>query len=143
MSNAYDPEGHYHIRSLIEGQEKRSSDRQYFIDKAKTLEEREDMIKQAQIMELMDFACPVCHEDFSCVCPKQVESDWNNSAQRIAFYKGKHKKCGTWCIRLITDKHLDPYFTRSKKVKADRSKYHDDLVQPNEEGYVMLYGKPR
>lgn len=133
-------EEHYHIRELIERQEKRSSDRQYHKDKQKEREERDNLIKDSKMSVITDFWCDECKEDFKSVAVRQIETDWSNSEQMIAFYKTKCFK-GHWCIRLITDKFNDAYWSKSKKVALDRGKHFADTIQPFETGYNMLYGK--
>lgn len=133
-------EQHYHIRDLIEKQEKRASERNYYRDKAKEYQEREDLIKDAKGMVLTDFWCTDCDKDFKAMAVKQIEVDWSNSTQGIAFYKTKCF-CGKWCIRLITDKNRDAYWLKSKGVQADRGKHFADLIQPYETNFNLLYGK--
>lgn len=135
-------EEHYHIRELIEAQEKRSEDRTYHREKAKNAEERSKLIDDAKKVELIDFHCTRCKIDFRMFAVKQVEIDWSCSTQSIAYYKGKHKKCGDWSIRLITDKQHDGYWLRSRAVRIDQGKHHNDLIQPHETGFNLLYGKP-
>lgn len=134
-------EEHHHIADLIEGQERRAADRTHHQNRIKNAEEREEEIGKSQVVMAMDFHCAECREDFKAVAVLQVEADWSNANQRIAFYKTKHRKCGNWCIRLVTDKNKDGFFVRSRVLAQDRGKYHNDIVQPWEEGFNMLYGK--
>lgn len=133
-------EEHYHIRHLIEMQEKRSSDRISYQLKDKESAERNDDINKSNIFVLTDFFCADCLKDFKAQSVRQVENDWSCSTQSIAFYKTKCF-CGKWCIRLITDKFKDAYWTKSKAVRADRGKHMMDILQPFETGYNLLYGK--
>jgi hypothetical protein len=135
-------EEHYHIEELIASQEKRSDERQYHRDKAKSLEERQKLIEDSKMVVATDFHCAFCRGDFKCTVVLQVENDWSNPKQSIAFYKGKHKKCGNWCIRLVTDKQKDGFFIRSRMMMLEQGKYHNDLLQPHETGFNLLYGKP-
>lgn len=132
-------EGHYHIRSLIEGQEKRSSERQYHIEKKKDAAERDGEISSAPNHVVTEFWCKRCKKDFRGFAPKHVEEDWNGN-RRIAFYK---TKCfnGHWCVRLLTDKWADPYWFRSKAVARDRENHRLDTLQPHETGFNTLYKK--
>lgn len=132
-------EEHYHIRDLIERQEKRSNDRIYHQDQAKAKAERSDLIKEAKSIDLLDFWCRACKKDFKGVAIKQVETDWSCPTQSIAFYKTKCFE-GHWCIRHITDKFNDPYWMNSKLVSLDRGNHYADIIQPFETGYSMLYG---
>lgn len=133
-------EDHYHIRHLIETQDKRANERTYFREKEKTASEREDTIRDAKWFETLAFWCSDCKEDFGAQAIKQIETDWTNTNQRIAYYTSKHF-CGKWCMRLITDKHKDPYWMQSKAVAVDRAKGHNDTIQPWEEGFQLLYGR--
>ena len=136
-----DIEHHYHIRELIESQEKRTADRNLHRSKEKQQAEREEEIQKAKPVEIVEFYCLHCEEDFAQVAFKQVEIDWSNSSQHIAFYKSKHDECGNWSIKHITDRFNDPYWTYSKQVARDRGKHFADLLQPGETGYQLLYGR--
>lgn len=133
-------EEHYHIRELIERQDKRSQDRSYHQQKIKDKEERTLLIKDSKRAVLTDFFCPLCKLDFKSVSFKQVEQDWSNMAQDIAFYRTKCFK-GHWCIRHITDKLKDTFWMNSKAVAKDRGKHFKDIIQPFENNYNLLYGK--
>jgi hypothetical protein len=133
-------EEHYHIRELIENQEKRSADRTFHRERIKALEEREDLIKDAPIIVLTDFYCQKCKKDFKGTAPKIVETDWSNPSQRVAYYKSKCFK-GHWVVRWLTDKFKDPYFFRSKWIANDRAKHSNDILQSFQSGYNLLYGK--
>lgn len=135
-----DIEQHFHIRDLIEGQEKRTADRVYHQNREKMLAEREDLIKDSKMICLTDFYCERCQEDFKGQSIKQIEEDWSCPTQRIAFYKNKCSK-GHWCIRLITDRHKDGFFNRSRLIAKDRGNHHDAIIQPWEIGYDLLYGR--
>ena len=134
-------EEHYHIESLINAQEKRSEDRQRFKDIEKARNDRQSIIDDAKMVVATDFHCSKCDEDFKMNAVLQVEIDWTNAKQSIAFYKGKHKKCGTWSMRLLTDKARDGFWMKSRAVRNEQGKYHNDLLQPYETGFNMLYGK--
>lgn len=133
-------EHHHHIRELIEKQEKRTDDRNYHRNKEKLIAEREDLIKDAQGFIVTDFWCNRCEVDFKAQAIKQVEVDWSNITQRIAFYKTKCFK-GHWCMRLVTDRHKDKFWFKSRAVARDRGKHYADTLQPFETGFNLLYGK--
>lgn len=135
-------EDHYHIRELIENQDKRSQDRQLHRDKAKEAQEREDLIKDSLVFVVTDFYCHKCNEDFKSQTIKEVEIDWTCMTQRIAFYRTKCSK-GHWCIRHITDRLKDSFWMNSPQVARDRGKYHNDIIQPFQTGYNLLYGKQK
>ncbi len=127
-------EDHYHIRELIEAQQKRADDRTYHQDRIKLSEEREKDIKNAPFKETKPFYCETCKEDFMSEAIKQVDS-WSP----IAFYKTKCFK-GHWCIRHITDRVKDRYFFKSKRVAIDRGKAFADMLQPFQTNYNLMYG---
>jgi hypothetical protein len=133
-------EEHYHIQELIDAQDKRTADRNYHRDKAKEKEERDKLIADAKLADMIDYYCKDCKKDFVKVSAKQVEIDWTNPSQRISFYKARCP-CKAMCIRLITDRHKDPYWTRSKKVARDRGKHYADTIQPYQTNFNLLYGK--
>lgn len=133
-------EDHYHIRDLINAQEKRSADRDYHRIRVKDSEERNDLIKDSKQVALTDFWCDRCGKDFKAQAIKQVEVDWTNSNQSVAFYKTKCFQ-GHWCIRLVTDRHTDSFWAKSKLIALDRGNHYADTIQPYETGFNMLYGK--
>lgn len=132
-------EDHYHIRELIEAQEKRHEDRVAGQNRQKARDERDLEIADAKQFDVKDFWCETCQKDFPSQAVKQVEEDWN-ADQRIAFYKTKCWK-GHWCIRLVTDKHKDGFYYKSRFMALDRGNHYADTVQPYETGFNMLYGK--
>lgn len=133
-------EQHYHIKELIEGQEKRTEDREYHRAIAKERAERDDLIKDSKPVAMTEFYCDICKQDFKGQAVRQIEVDWSNSTQRIAFYKNKCDK-GHWCQRLITDKHRDAFWSKSKLVALDRGNHSNDLLQSYQTGHALLYGK--
>lgn len=133
-------EEHYHIKELIDRQEKRTEDREYHRQKSKNAEERNDLIKDSKRITLADFWCDTCKVDFKSVVVRQIETDWTNSAQKIAFYKSKCDK-GHWCIRLITDRHKDAFWFKSRKMALDRGNHSNDILQPYQTNFNLLYGK--
>jgi hypothetical protein len=135
-----DVEYHYHIEELISRQEKRTDDRNYHRDRAKLAQERMDLIKDGQARILTDFWCDKCQIDLKGEAIKQVEVDWSNPTQYIAFYRTKCYK-GHFVTRLITDRHKDLFWFKSRGVARDRGRHYADTVQPHETGFNMLYGK--
>ena len=131
-------ESHPHIRMLFEAQEKSSTERNEHRDRQKSKDEREELIRDTPGYVLTDFYCYECKEDFKAQAIKEVEVDWSNPAQNVAFYRTKCFK-GHWCQRRITDKHSDPYWMNSKAVAKDRGKNHNAILQPFETGYNLLY----
>lgn len=133
-------EEHYHIQELINAQQTRAEDRGYHQDRKKALEERTRDIQAAPNQDLKVFWCKKCDEDFYAESVKEVETDWSCPTQSIAFYRSKHW-CGMWAQRLITDKHRDVYFYRSRRAAADKGKHYADTIQPYQTGFNMLYKK--
>lgn len=141
---SYEPkpliEEHYHIQELIRGQNKRAEDRSYHRDKQKEKDERDNLIKEAKVVVVIDFWCEDCSKDFKSMAIKQFEVDWSNPSQNIAFYKTKCD-CGNWCIRLVTDKHKDAFWTKSKQLAYERGRHYADTIQPHETNFNLLYGR--
>lgn len=133
-------EEHYHIQELIENQTKRANEREYYRQQSKNKALRGELIADSKDIEIKEFYCRTCKQDFPSLAHKQVEVDWSNTDQHIAFFKTKHS-CGTWCIRYITDRLDDPYWMESPKVYRDRGEHYQDLIQPFENGYNLLYGR--
>lgn len=133
---------HYHIKELIDAQTIRANDREHHRNIKKEKDERIKLIEEAKLVVVTDFWCDTCKQDFKSMSVRQFEIDWSNPAQYVAFYKTKCDK-GHWCIRLITDKQKDSYWQRSRAVARERQIHSNDIVQPFETGYNMLYGKPR
>ena len=80
---------------------------------------------------MIDFYCDK-HGDFS--------SNYFVRENRFGkWFVAKCPKCGSECVRYSTDKHLDPYFKKSEKMKREREKYRDDLVQPGDSRFKSLY----
>jgi len=107
-------ENHYHIRELIEGQAKRAEDRTTHQNREKEREERDKLIQDSKEVQITDFFCGKCQKDFKGTGIRQIEKDWNGD-QNIAHYKTKCF-CGKWCIRLITDRHKDGYWMKSRAI---------------------------
>lgn len=135
-------EEHYHIRELIDRQDARVRDKEFHREREKQKGERDAIIADTKLIDRKEFFCRRCKKDFIGVARLQIEEDWNGLDQRIAFYKTKCF-CGTWCIRLVTDKERDPYWRMSELVRADRANHASDLLQPFEEGFNLLYGKQK
>lgn len=133
-------EEHYHIQELISRQEKRVEDRNYHREKAKEQAERNDLIKDSKPVTITDFWCEDCSKDFKSMSIRQVEIDWSNSSQKIAFYRSKCD-CGKWVMRLVTDRFKDGFWTKSKLMAIDKGSHYADTVQPFETGFNLLYGK--
>ena len=133
-------EEHYHIQELIDAQQKRVDDRVSAQNRAKLLEDREDYIKDSKLVVITDFWCKTCKKDFKAQSIRMIEKDWSNPNQRIAFYRTKCEK-KHWCIRLITDKSMDSFWSKSKLIAKDRANHSLDTLQPWQTGFNLMYGK--
>lgn len=132
-------EEHYHIQELINAQEKRANDRDYHHNRIKETEERNTVLADSKLVTITDFWCDKCHKDFKSQAVRQIETDWTNTKQKVAYYKTKCFQ-GHWCIRLITDKNKDAFWTKSKLMAKDRANNINAILQPFETGYNLLYG---
>ncbi len=133
-------ENHYHIKELIESHEKRTEDRIYHREKEKNRADRDSEIASAQNIVETDFWCNECKEDFKSEAIKEIELDWYDSTTHHAYYRTQCLK-GHYCMRMITDKHRDPFWTQSRAVALDKGNHFADLIQPHETGFNMLYKK--
>lgn len=134
-------EEHWHIQQLIDAQERRVAERNYSRDKEKLKAMRQGDIDIEPMAVIKEFWCDKCKMDFVSPAFKEVEPDWGNTNQNVAFYRTKHRTCNQWTMRLITDKFADSYWYKSRKVAFDRGKHSIDLLQPFENNYNLVYGK--
>lgn len=83
---------------------------------------------------MISFFCNNCKLDFDAdgFINKNFYAEW---------FETKCPKCHKKTIRYITEKHKDPYFHESVKLKKERTKYKNDLIQYGERGFKMLYPK--
>jgi len=128
-------EHHPHIRDLIQRQEKNVEDRNIHRNREKEKEERNKDIIEENGIELKEFWCNECSLDFAQIAYKQVDN-WGLNA----CYKGKCE-CGKWVIRYITDKNRDPYWNESDKTVALSRVNAEDLLQPHQSGFNLMYKK--
>src|SRR3990167_6553162 len=71
----------------------------------------------------------------SFFCKKcQLDQDQNPSRINEHAYAARCVKCRTQLLRYVNDKHLDPYFGESIKLKKQRQEFSKDIIQ---------YGDPR
>lgn len=86
------------------------------------------------------YYCTKCKKEYSMNRAFKVsEIDWIRDSI-FRYWRTKHKQCGTWNKRFITDKAKDPFWRLSPTIKQDRSKHYKDMIQPSETGFSMLYG---
>ena len=85
------------------------------------------------------FYCKQCKKDYF---PRRIvkveQNDWNTGGT-FRFWRSKH--CGVWNVRLITQKIKDKFFIKSPSVRRDRRLHKLYMLQPQESGFNMLYGK--
>lgn len=89
-------------------------------------------------IKTISFWCDKCkidqentYREKECTYPSGIVK-WNES---------RCVMCGGKIIRYITDRHLDPYFYRSEKVRMERMKHEKDLIQPSDPRFRKLYPK--
>lgn len=85
------------------------------------------------------FYCSRCKKDYFPQRIVKVEQhDWNTGGI-FRFWRSKH--CKTWNVRLISQKLHDKFFIKSPSVCQDRRLNSNDLLQPFQTGFDMLYKK--
>lgn len=74
-------------------------------------------------------------------CKKDFEAPGHETGNRYGkWFVGKCPK-GHKAIRYITERHLDPYFRKSRNLREQRVHYRKDLLQPGQKGFAMAYPK--
>ena len=100
------------------------------------LSERAQEIKDAPDSQHMDFYCTTCERDFGAIGFKQVRvprgSVW------FAYYEAQCPN-GHTCLRYITDKITDPYFTQSPFIRAQQNQFEDAMLSPDSPRFKLLY----
>lgn len=130
------------IEKLEKRLDKRFEERDKEATRQGYLAENEKEIQDGLKMRISDFYCKRCKCDYlDYKSTGVVESDWSNEDNCVAYWNSRHTKCGTWNRRLITNKRNDPYWVKSPKMKRDVGNYYRDMIQPNQSGFEMLYGK--
>lgn len=104
--------------------------------------QREELKKELDVNEEIPasiFYCKVCKKDYF---PKKVvkveQNDWNTGGT-FRFWRSKH--CKVWNVRLISQKLKDKFFIKSPSIIRDRRRFANDLLQPQQSGFNMLYSK--
>lgn len=83
------------------------------------------------------FYCKECKKDyFPQRIVKVEQNDWDTGGT-FRFWRSKH--CSTWNVRLISQKIHDKFFIKSPSIIRDRRRFANDLLQPFQTGYDMLY----
>ena len=83
---------------------------------------------------MISFWCKKCELDLDLEAEKQ-----NNSYAE--WFMARCPKCGVKLLRYITEKHKDPYYHESKRVKIQSRQYAKDLIQPGQDGFKLYYKK--
>jgi len=87
------------------------------------------------------FYCRRCQCDFfPRIVFKSQEEDWNTGGT-FRYWKAFHRLCGEPEKRLISDKLKDNFWRLSPSVKRQRAVFMKDMLQPQETGFNMLYGR--
>jgi len=105
-------------------------------------DERSKIIAEATDWKLTEFFCVKHQLDFTKIGRKEVNGD-------RAVYKADCPKCLSEpnytftkrCERYITDRHKDPYYNNSLIIRKQRFEARDDLLQPGDPRFNMLYGR--
>lgn len=80
------------------------------------------------------FWCDRCKQDWDLI----AERHWKSSLFPDVW-GAKCPDCKLEMIRLIDDAQNDPYFRLSKKVRLERRKFADYLVQMGDPKFDLLY----
>lgn len=93
-------------------------------------------IKHAPNRDRVAFWCSKCQRDIVSYAYKQVR--YPKGQLPIAWHVGKCPD-GHTLIRYITDKGADPYYHQSFFMRLERSRLANDLVQPDDPRFRILY----
>lgn len=117
--------------------------RQRELESTRPYRERMREVNEAyQVVPRMDFWCDACagfdesKGDIVAVGHKGVRAPSGHLP--FAFYQGQCPK-GHMVMRHITDKHRDPYYHKSIKMRRERAMAADDLLQPNDPRFRLVY----
>ena len=86
----------------------------------------------------ISFWCDKCKIDQENTYHEQVV---HYPSDIVKWNESRCVLCGEKVIRYITERHLDPYFYRSTKVKIERMKHEKDLIKPSDPRFKKLYPK--
>lgn len=124
------------MKDLADTLKAKTEDRERFYALQKWLHERRDDVLQAPSYVMTEFWCNTCKKDFDGSGFKQVrvppQGAW------FAYYVGRCTQ-GHQALRYITDKLLDPYFRRSKRIKIQQGRYSDEMLQPWQPRFRQIY----
>lgn len=104
---------------------------------SKWIAERRKAIDDSPDRQWMDFWCNErkCKKDIIALGYKV---EYTRGEYPKAVYKGRCER-GHEVERRITDRHNDPYFYLSEKLKYERWKAGDDLLQPSDPRFKTVY----
>lgn len=85
-----------------------------------------------------DFWCNICRKDCTGTGSRQVSTIRPHAP--TAWYKG-NCPLGHPMLRRITDKAEDPYYSQSMMIKRQRAEAADDLLDPSDPRFHVLYPK--
>ena len=83
----------------------------------------------------IDFWCNECKKDFELRA-------WKSGNYFLSKCNGEDEdgdECEETLVRFIKDKHKDPYFRLSEKLRRDRIKMAKDLIQPSDPRFKLYY----
>lgn len=121
---------------LISRVERNRAWRDADLKKTQSYRDRMNAIREAKRVDRLAFWCDNCHKDFISIAYKQVRQP--KGQLPIAWHVGKCP-CGYKALRYITDKGADPYYYKSFYMKLERVKLSNDLVQPGDPRFRILY----
>ncbi len=83
----------------------------------------------------IDFWCEECKKDL------KLRAWVNSTMQGEKFFVARcpQEDCGKKLIRLIENKHKDPYFRLSEKLHRESIRMAKDLIQPNDPRFKLYY----
>lgn len=96
--------------------------------------DRDKTIADAPSTTITTFWCRKCRKDRDGLGEKRVIS-WDGES--FAYYHS-YRLCHS-LRRYITDRHIDPYWRESRELKKQRAIHAQDILQPGDDGFDMLY----
>lgn len=109
--------------------------------------DRRKVVEEAPSRQVMEFWCDhrKCKTDLIALAHKRRNWGYNldtNTAYEVfplrAWYVARCDR-GHEVVRYITDKSLDPYFMLSERLKRERFIAGDDLLQPSDPRFKVVY----
>lgn len=75
-------------------------------------------------------------------CKRDVDTPYyrEKSCLDAKWYEGICV-CGEKLMRYITERHKDPYWYKSEKVRYERRRHAKDLIQPSDPRFKSVYPK--